>query len=105
MNFLKRKRLLADVHRDLFSPAKLATRSESTKRHYRLALDNLDSFLGRPARIADLTDQNVVGMMAWLYRNRPLTAHGQQSPRLPLGLLAVVRSKATPHAVARCGPA
>ena len=62
----KHRYRLADLFTDLFTPAKLATRSKSTRTHYRLALENLDTFLGRPARVADLTDQNVGGMMAWL---------------------------------------
>lgn len=54
------------VFKNLYSPAKLVMRSESTKRHYRLALENLDTFLGRLAKLDDLTDQNVAGMMGWL---------------------------------------
>ena len=58
--------LLWVVNKNRFLPERLAFKSESTKTHYRLALENLDTFLGRPARVVDLTDQNVVGMMAWL---------------------------------------
>lgn len=62
----KHRIYLSDLFRDLYSPAKLASRSAQTKKHYRLSLENLDTFLSRRARLADLTDQNVAGMLAWL---------------------------------------
>ena len=58
--------LLRVVYEDRYLPERLARRSDQTKKHYRLSLENLDTFLGHPARLGDLTDQNVAGMLAWL---------------------------------------
>ena len=58
--------LLRVVYEDRYLPERLARRTDMTKKHYRLSLENLDTFLGHPARLGDLTDRNVAGMMTWL---------------------------------------
>ena len=58
--------LLRVVYEDRYLPERLARRSDQTKKHYRLSLENLDTFLGHPARLGDLTDRNVAGMLTWL---------------------------------------
>ena len=58
--------LLRVVFEDRYVPEKLSIRSSQTRRHYRMSLVNLDDFLGHPASLADLTDQNIAGMLTWL---------------------------------------
>ena len=65
----KHRIYLAEIYADVFAPAKLQVRSAQTRKLYKLAISNLSDFLGRPARVADLTDANVGGMMAWLLDN------------------------------------
>lgn len=74
------KTLLRVVFEDRYRPERISTRSDQTRKHYRLALENLDAFLGWSACLADLTDQNVAGMMAWLVETgrSPRTANNRR---------------------------
>lgn len=58
--------LLRVVFEERYVPERISLRSDQTRKLYRLALSNLDEFLGHSARLSDLTDVNVVGMMGWL---------------------------------------
>ena len=49
-----------------YFPTNLRIRSEDTRRQYGFALGNLDEFLGHPATIDDLSDDNICGMMVRL---------------------------------------
>lgn len=52
--------------RKRFFPGNLAIRHPHTKLQYKLAIDNFQEFLGRTATPADLSDDNIVGMMKML---------------------------------------
>lgn len=52
---------------------------EATRQHYRRAVRWLGEMLGRLARVDDLTDDHVAGLLNWLQRTRnqqPATANG-----------------------------
>lgn len=57
---------LRDILENKYFPVNLRVRSELTKKQYRFTLANLEEFLGHPAKMADLTDDNVCGMMSTL---------------------------------------
>ena len=59
-------RILAVVFQKQFMPQHLADRSDQTKRQYWAAIGLFDDFLGRPARLCDLTDESVDKLMSWL---------------------------------------
>lgn len=45
-------------------------RSEKTRGHYRRAVHWLEKAIGRPAKVSDLTDENLTRLMNWLLRER-----------------------------------
>jgi integrase len=49
-----------------YFPLNLRVRCEQTRKQYRYAVGNLSEHLGRPATVADLSDDNVTRMMGWL---------------------------------------
>src|SRR5690606_15604038 len=55
---------LLDVCRWMFLPRNLKVRSDATRRKYTFAIGNLSEMLGRPAVLADPTDDNVSMMMS-----------------------------------------
>ena len=54
----------------MFAPAKLSTKSRQTRYQYGLNLARFEKFLGRPALITDLTDEELGRCMAWLKTDR-----------------------------------
>ena len=58
--------MLCVIYKQRFAPQRLLGKSDRTKYFYPLAIYNLGHFLERPARLSDLTDENVAGMMAWI---------------------------------------
>jgi len=57
---------LWQVCTDFYFPRRLTIQHEHTKLQYRFAINNLGEYLGRIPIVYDLTDDNVVGMMAHL---------------------------------------
>lgn len=64
---------LRDIATTFYFPRQPKIRCQQTKQQYRWAFDNLDSALGRPATLADLTEDNMLAMMS-LLQSRGLAA-------------------------------
>ncbi len=70
---------LSDVLEQQYFRLNTRIDSEITRRHYRRAVHWLGEMLGRPARVDDLTDSHLVGLLNWLRATRnqaPRTANG-----------------------------
>ncbi|MCE9546395.1 MAG: tyrosine-type recombinase/integrase [Planctomycetia bacterium] len=58
--------LLSDAFWQVFYPRALALRAEKTAKAYRITIDQLGEYLGRPAMLGDLDDETVIGWMGSL---------------------------------------
>jgi integrase len=56
-----------------FAPARLANRAAQTHYQYVLNFQRFDAYLRRPAVLADLTEKNVMGCVAWLQKKHGLS--------------------------------
>lgn len=59
-----------DVCRAVYFPRKMSIRSPKTHKQYFFACENFEKFLGRPAIIADLTDDNLYGLVRFLEQKK-----------------------------------
>lgn len=76
--------LLSDFFEDVYRPLKLRSRSPNTLRLYRRSLALFSQFLERPAKLSDLTDEDVGRHLAWLVSRRlsPYTVNKERSQLL-----------------------
>lgn len=68
----RRPMLLSDLLEQQFFLLRTRVRDDKTRTHYRRSVRFLGEMLGRPARVSDLTDDHLAGLLNWL-RNM----HGQ----------------------------
>lgn len=57
--------LLVDAYENFFRPQRLMGRSPKTHHQYMVNLGHLENYLGRPATVSDLTDENLSAVMSW----------------------------------------
>ena len=69
---LAKTTVLALVLERHYFPLNLRVRCEQTRKQYRYAASNLSEFLGKPATIADLSDDTVTRLMTWLRDSKGL---------------------------------
>lgn len=66
---------LQQVYLQKYLPNNLRIRSESTKRHYRVTLKDLNCFLGRAAELSDLNDDTIQAFAKWLVDGGRIAPH------------------------------
>ena len=69
---------LLAFYETMFCPMRLSTASDSTKRKYEIVIRHLDCHLGRPSLVSDLTDKNIIALLAEQHDrgNAPQTVNG-----------------------------
>ena len=72
------KSLLSEFYHAMFVPMRLAGKSESTKKKYRIAIGHLERFLSRPPLVEDLQDDTIISCLAVLQDRAlsPATTNG-----------------------------
>ena len=60
------ERVLVNLFRLQFAPQQLADCSNYKRRQYTAGIAMFDDFLGRPARLCDLTDESLTNLVTWL---------------------------------------
>lgn len=63
---------LTEIYLNRYLPSNLRIRSESTKRHYRVTLKDLNRFLGRSAQLSDLNDDTIQAFARWLVESQKI---------------------------------
>lgn len=78
--------LLTDFLDHVFARQRLAGKSGSTKRQYRMQLGHFARFLAKPPTLEDLTDDNLSCFLAWIVDNgrSPATANKARNHLLSL---------------------
>lgn len=71
------ERSLLTFFETVYRTHRLRGRSDNSVRLYRFSCRNFSTYLGRPATLDDLTDQNVNGLLCWM-ADRGLAAHSRQ---------------------------
>ena len=91
--------MLTDLFRTQYAPLRLLGRSPRTLDYYRWAIRAFGDFLGHPALLADLTDQNLSGFAQWyLAKDRsPATANANLRPLKALWTFARKRHLVDTH--------
>lgn len=60
---------LIGLFETVYFPKKLALKSDGTAGQYRQCFRRMEQFLGRPAVLADLTDETILACSAWLLKS------------------------------------
>jgi len=78
---------LATVLEGQFFKYQTRIQDEKTRVHYRRAVRYLGEFLERPARVGDLTDDNLAGLLQWCLQQRSQSAVTANTSRKCLAAL------------------
>lgn len=72
---MKNSDLLSEVCIANYFPVNLSITSDKTALQYRYAIESFGEWLNRPARVSDLSDDNLAGWMRWLLRECKLSPY------------------------------
>jgi integrase len=64
---------LRAVYSEKYLPRNLRIQSPSTRKHYRITLDQFEEHLGRRAELADLADETIQGFAKWMLEEKELS--------------------------------
>lgn len=78
---------LIDFLNQTYVPARLVGKSQRTVKMYRITINAFGKWLGRPARLADLTTETVSNFLRWLMENTELSPATIEKDRVQLSAL------------------